>query len=300
MDKHIIGIDVGGTNVKLGVVSPEGKITARQHISTKKFIRNKSQLIDAIVAATRELIKTQNLSEADIEGVGMGLPGLIDPIKGVVNYLPNIPGWKNVPLRKILQDKLGLPVCIDNDVNVITLAEWKYGAGVGFKNFICITLGTGVGGGLILNGEMYRGEGYVAGEVGHMPLEDKTLEGFVGNSRLQEKAGKMFKNKNIQLEEVFELAKLGNSLALEFWQETGNYIGTTLAGVINLLNVRLVVIGGGVSNNFKFLSPAIKHTLQTKCMKVQAAMVKVVRCKLHDDAGIIGAKILLKDPTIGT
>lgn len=300
MNKYIVGVDVGGTNIKLGIVSPDGKIIARQHFSTKKYSRNKTKLINAIVSAAEGLLLEQNLKKDQVEALGIGLPGLIDPVKGIVSYLPNIPGWRNVPLKKILQDKIGLPVFIDNDVNVITLAEWKYGAGIGYQNFICVTLGTGVGGGLILNNAMYRGEGYVAGEVGHMPLDDRTLEGFVGNSVLQEKAGRMFKNKNIQLEEVYDLAKIGNSLAKEFWQEIGNYIGTTLAGVINLLNLRLVIIGGGVSNNFKFLSPAIKSTLQKKCMKVQAGMVKVVRCKLHDDAGIIGAQILVKDPTIGT
>ncbi|MGE0268869.1 MAG: ROK family protein [Candidatus Omnitrophota bacterium] len=300
MNKYIIGVDVGGTNIKLGIVSPDGKIIARQHFSTKKFSRNKTKLINAIVSTAEGLLLEQKLSKGDIEALGIGLPGLIDPVKGIVSYLPNIPGWRNVPLKKILQDKIGLPVFIDNDVNVITLAEWKYGAGIGYQNFICVTLGTGVGGGLILNNAMYRGEGYVAGEIGHMPLDDRTLEGFVGNGVLQEKAGKMFKNKNIRLEEVYDLAKIGNTLAKEFWQEAGAYIGTTLAGVINLLNLRLVIIGGGVSNNFKFLNPAIKDTLQKKCMKVQAGMVKVVRCKLQDDAGIIGAQILVKDPTIGT
>ncbi|MBP9854889.1 MAG: ROK family protein [Candidatus Omnitrophica bacterium] len=298
MNKYIIGIDVGGTNVKLGIVSPKGKITARHNFSTKKYSQNKTQLINALVSNIEALLAEHNIPKKDIGAIGMGLPGLIDPIKGLVHYLPNIPGWKNVPLKKILQDKLGLPIYMDNDVKVITLAEWKYGAGVGYENFMCITLGTGVGGGLVFNNKMYRGEGYVAGEIGHMPLYDKTLEGLVGNKVLQQRAAKIFKNKDISLEEVYRLADLGNDRAKEFWQETGNYIGTTLAGVINLLNLRLIIIGGGVSNNFKFLSPAIKSTIDEKCMKVQAKMVKVVRCKLHDDAGIIGAQILVKDPTI--
>jgi len=148
---------------------------------------------------------------------------------------------------------------------------------------------------LVLNGSLYRGEGFVAGEIGHMPLEGKTLEAFVGNRFLQEKAGKIFKNKNIELEDVFELAKIGNVRAVEFWNDAGVHIGTTLAGVISLLNLRLIVIGGGVSGNFRFLNPAIKKTIQTRSMKVQASMVKVVRSKLLNDAGIIGAQILVKD-----
>ncbi len=295
MKKYIVGIDVGGTNVKLGLVNAAGHIVARRHLPTKTYSRNKTKLIDAIINAVDELLVDMKLTRKNVEGVGIGLPGLIDPIQGIVRYLPNIPGWRNVPLQKIMQDRLGVPVFLENDVNMITLAEWKYGAGQGQDNFMCITLGTGVGGGLILNGSIYRGEGFVAGEIGHMPLEDRTLEMFVGNAHLQERAGRIFKNKNIRLEDVFDLAKVGNARAIEFWDEAGTYIGTTLAGVINLLNLRMIVIGGGVSANFRFLAPAIKKTIKQRAMKVQSSMVKVVRTKLLNDAGIIGAQILVKE-----
>lgn len=295
MKKYIVGIDVGGTNVKLGLVNSAGEIIARSHLPTKTYSRDKKRLIQAIINAVDELLTDMRLSRKNVEGVGIGLPGLIDPIEGVVRYLPNIPGWRNVPLQKIMQEQLGVPVYLENDVNMITLAEWKYGAGQGQDNFICITLGTGVGGGLILNGSLYRGEGFVAGEIGHMPLEDRTLEAFVGNAHLQEKAGRIFKNKNIRLEEVFDLAKVGNVRAIEFWDEAGTHIGTTLAGVLNLLNLRLIVIGGGVSANFRFIAPAIKKTIKARAMKVQASMVKVVRTKLLNDAGIVGAQILVKE-----
>lgn len=295
MKKYILGIDVGGTNVNLGVINRNGSIIARHHFPTQKYSRTKNRLIDAIAMYAQELLDENSIDKKNISGVGMGLPGLVDPVKGVVKYLPNIPGWREVPLAKILKSKLRLPVYIDNDVNMITLAEWKYGEAKGCKNFLCITLGTGVGGGLILNNELYRGEGYVAGEIGHMPLEDKILEAYVGNVPLQERAAKLFKNKNIELDEVFELAKMGNVLALELWQEAGTHIGNVLAGVVNLLNVRLIVIGGGVSSNFRFLAPAIRKAIQARSMKVQASMVKVVRSKLVDDAGLIGAQILVNE-----
>lgn len=299
MDRHILGIDVGGTNVKLGLVAPNGKIIARANIATKEHSRNKSQLIKAMVQTGTDLIAAEGLSKKDFCGVGIGLPGLIDPVEGVVRYLPNIPGWRNVRLQSIMEQSLGLPVFIENDVNMITLAEWRFGAGQGCRNFLCITLGTGVGGGLILNDAMYRGEGYVAGEVGHMPLGDATLEAHIGNGVLREKAAKIFKNKNIQLPDVFQLANQGNVRAIEFWSEVGTYLGTTLAGVINLLNIRLVIVGGGVSNNYKFILPALKATIKARAMRVQAGMVKVARCKLHDDAGIIGARILVEEFLIG-
>jgi len=167
-------------------------------------------------------------------GIGFGLPGLINPESGIVTFLPNIAGWKKVPLKKIMEEKTGLKTFIDNDVNLVTLGEWQFGAGIGSKNLICMTLGTGVGSGLIFNGALYRGEGFVAGELGHMPLNEKGLscncggeacfERYVGNRYLMARAGKIFKNKNIQLEEVFALAEHGNVRAVQFWEEVAGIV----------------------------------------------------------------------------
>ncbi|MBN1870887.1 MAG: ROK family protein [Candidatus Omnitrophica bacterium] len=305
MKRYTIGVDVGGTNVRLGLVNRSGAIVARAFFETKSFCRNKKKLIGAIIAQTWDLIKRERLATKDILGIGLGLPGPIDSKRGVVNFLPNIPGWKNVPLKNIIQKKLHIPAFLDNDVNLITLGEWTYGAGIGCQNLLCMTLGTGVGGGLVLNGALYRGEGFAAGELGHMPLNEKgpdcncggfgCFECYVGNARLQKSAAKIFKNKSIQLQDVFLLAKQGNTRAIRFWEETAAHIGNALVGVVNLLNIRLVVIGGGVSNNYRFLGPKITDVIKRRAMKVQSKMVKVVRAKLGDDAGIIGAQVLVKE-----
>ena len=305
MKHYTIGVDVGGTNIKLGLVDRSGVIVARAFLDTKSFYKRKTKLIDAIVGAIRDLIDEKKLVSKDILGIGLGLPGLIDSKRGIVNFLPNVPGWKNVPLKSIIQKKLHIPTFIDNDVNVITLGEWKFGAGKGYKNLMCMTLGTGVGGGLILNGMLYRGEGFVAGELGHMPLNEKgpdcncggsaCFEYYVGSGCLLKKAAKIFKRKDIQLPEVFRLAKHGNVRAIRFWEETAVHIGNGLVGVVNLLNLRLIVIGGGVSNNFQFLGKTINAVIRRRAMRVQSKMVKIVRAKLGDDAGIIGAQVLVKD-----
>lgn len=305
MKRYIIGVDVGGTNVKLGLVDRSGAIVARAFLDTKSFYRSKTKLIDAIVGAARDLIEEEELVSKDILGIGLGLPGPIDSKRGVVNFLPNIPGWKNVPLKNIIQKTLHIPTFVDNDVNLITLGEWKLGAGKGYKNLMCMTLGTGVGGGLILNGALYRGEGFVAGELGHMPLNEKgpncncggsgCFEHYVGNDYLLKKAAKIFKKKNIQLPDVFYLAKQGNTHAVRFWEEAATHIGNALVGVVNLLNLRLIVIGGGVSNNYRFLGKTINTVIRRRAMKVQSKMVKIVRAKLGDDAGIKGAQILVKE-----
>lgn len=292
MSKYTIGVDVGGTNVKLGLVRSDGVIVRRSRISTKQF-PGKQKLIQALVRAIAELIAAQGLSKKMIQGIGVGLPGLIDPVQGMVFFLPNVPGWRKVPLKKILEKELKIPTFMDNDVNVITLAEWRYGAGKGCDHLICMTLGTGVGGGLILDGRLYRGAGYVAGEIGHIPFENKTLEEFVGNGPLLKQARKIFKKERIQLEDIHCLAAAGNPRALKFWRTAGERIGVTLAGVINVLNPKLIIIGGGVSNNFRYLKDSIQETLKARAMEVQSKMVKIVRAKLGDDAGILGGQILV-------
>jgi len=303
MKRYVVGIDVGGTNIKLGLINRQGRIVSRSSLITKRFVRNKGQLISALCETVKKLISDNKLKKSDIEGIGIGLPGLIDPRKGVVKFLPNIPGWKNVALKRILEQKLKIPTFLDNDVNLITLAEWKFGAGVGVSNMLCLTLGTGVGGGLILDGKLYRGEGFVAGELGHMPLNESgpkctcggvgCFERYVGNKTLEKNAAKVFK-KNIKFQQINKMAAKGNKTALKFWGTTGTQIGNGLIGVINLLNPTLVIIGGGISNNYKFLSTNIKKVIKTRAMTVQAKMAKVVRAKLGDDAGIIGAQVLVK------
>lgn len=305
MNKYTVGIDVGGTNVKLGLIDARGRIVARSRLVTKSFGRNKAKLITALCGEIKELISQKKLTKKRVAGIGFGLPGLIDPKKGVVKFLPNIPGWKNVPLKSLVQKQLRIPTFLENDVNLITLGEWKYGAGKGYKNLLCMTLGTGVGGGLILNNELYRGEGYAAGEVGHMPLNETgpacncggfgCFERYVGNKVLSKKASKIFKIKNMNPPDVTVLAKQGNARAFQFWEETGTHIGNALVGVINLLNVRLIIIGGGVSNNFSYMSPTIRKVIRRRAMKVQASMVKIVRSKFIDDAGLIGAQVLVKE-----
>lgn len=305
MSNYTIGVDVGGTNIKLGLVNRSGKIMARSFLDTKSFCKSKNKLIDAIVKEIRDLIVQKKLVKKDIAGVGLGLPGPIDSEKGIVNFLPNIPGWRNVPLKRMIQEKLRIPTVVDNDVNLVTLGEWKFGAGRGYKNLMCMTLGTGVGGGLVLNGALYRGEGFVAGELGHMPLNEQgpkcncgglgCFEHYVGNGYLTKKVRKIFRNKSIRLPDVYRLAKRGDGRAIRFWEETATHIGNGLVGVVNLLNLRLIVIGGGISNTFPILSKTINAVIKHRAMDVQSKMVKIVRAKLGDDAGIIGAHVLVKE-----
>lgn len=303
MAKYVIGIDVGGTNIKTGLVSSKAKVVDRSEFATKSFARDRKEMIRQIADEIKRLMDKNGLFKKDVQGIGIGLPGLVDAPNGIVRFLPNIPGWRNVPLKKKLEKKLGIPVFLENDVNLITLGEWCYGAGRGVQNMVCMTLGTGVGSGLILDGRLYRGVGFAAGELGHMPLNEDgpacgcggygCLESYVGNKHLVALAQKMTRKKEVSLEAMYALAKQGDSVALKFWEETATHIGNNLAGVVNLLNPERIVIGGGVSNNHEFLFKTIYAVIKKRAMPTQSAMVKITRAQLGNDAGIIGAQVLV-------
>jgi glucokinase len=305
MKNLVLGIDVGGTNVKLGIVDAAGKILARNSMPTKSYNRNKTLLINAIFSQIRALFQNSHISLKNLSGIGIGLPGAVDPFKGQVIFLPNIPGWKNVSLRAIFEKEFGVPTLLENDVNMIALGEWKFGAGKGKNDLICMTLGTGVGGGLILDGKLYRGVSFVAGEIGHMPINETgpacncggwgCFEQYVGNRQLLEKIARNFGNKNLTIPDVHKLAHQGDAKALKFFIETATHIGNGLVGVVNLLNPPLIIIGGGVANNHRFLFPTINQVIQKRAMAVQAKRVKIVHAKLGDDAGILGARVLLAE-----
>lgn len=301
--KFIIAIDLGGTNLKCALLDNSLKIKARSSFSTKSF-DNQEKLTQGIVEAVESLILSRHLARANILGLGIGLPGPVDCFKGIVHFLPNIPGWKEVRLKKILEQKTKLPVFIDNDAKLMTLAEYIAGAARGYKNALCLTLGTGVGGGLIINGELYRGFNNAAGEAGHFPLDEKgplcgcgargCLETYVGNKRIILQARKLFGPK-ITLEKISVLARKNNSKAVFFWSQIGKKLGLALSGMVNLLNLDLIVIGGGVSCAGGVLFESIKKTIFFRAMPVQAKRVRIVKARLGVDAGIIGAGYLVKE-----
>lgn len=301
--KYIIGIDLGGTNLKLGLFNYALKIKDKEILSTRAY-RRKENLIKIIVDSTEKIINRNKLENKDVLGVGLGLPGPVDSKKGYVHFFPNIPGWREVPLKKILKNRLGLDIFIDNDANLMALAEHRIGAAKTFMNAVCITLGTGIGGGIIIEGKLYHGSSNAAGEVGHIPINEKgpdcncggsaCIESYIGNRPIISEAGKVFKRK-ISLEQLSELAKKKNKLALKIWQEVGRKLGIALVGIINLLNPDCIVIGGGIANAGGVLFESIKNTLKKRAMQPQARQVKILKAQLGDNAGMIGAAILVRE-----
>jgi len=304
MDKFVLGIDLGGTNARLGLVSFSGKVFHRTYFSTRRYVQKRKWLINALIEASNHLLSRHHLNKKNLYGIGIGLPGPINYAQGIVHFLPNIPHWKNTPLKKIIQQRMNIPVFIDNDVNLITLAESRFGAGKGAKNLLCMTLGTGVGGGLIVENKLYRGASFSAGEVGHIPINENgphcncggiaCLESYVGNNAILKSARQVFKN-DITLERLSAMAQSGNTKARKIWQDAGEKIGIALAGVVNVFNPEKIIIGGGVANAGAQLFSSIRKTVTKRAMPTQNKIVRIVKAQLSDDAGLIGAMLLVKD-----
>ena len=299
----IIAVDLGGTNLKIALMNSKYTILYKEFISTLSF-KTRNELIRGIVFAVKKIIKSKHLLKSDILGLGVGLPGPVDVKRGVIHFLPNIPGWQNVNLKVILEKKLNLPVFIDNDAKLMSLAEHRIGAAKDMPNAICITLGTGVGGGIIIEGKLYRGSNNAAGEIGHVPINEKgprcgcgsygCLESYIGNRKIMQEARKSFK-KLSSLEELSLLAEKGNKRAIGLWRRVGEHLGNALVGVVNLFNPDCIVIGGGLSAVGRILFYSVKKTVSAKAMFVQGRHVKIIKAKLGNDAGLIGAAILVRE-----
>ena len=305
--KFIIAVDLGGTNLRVALLDLRYRIVLRHSFSTRMLL-NKDRLIRVIIKAVNDILESQNINKRNILGAGLGLPGSIDYEKGIVHSLTNIPGWKDVRLGRLLKKELGIPVFMDNDANLMCLAEYRLGAAGGSRYAVCLTLGTGVGAGVISEGRLYRGANNAAGEVGHIPINERgprcncggrgCLETYVGNNRILAAARKAFGH-NITLEGISRLAGNGNARALRFWSAVGRHLGIGLTGVTNLLNPDVIVIGGGVANAGKALLDEVKKVIRNRAMKVQARHVKVCMASLGSDAGLIGAAVMVKDGVKG-
>lgn len=299
-----VGVDFGGTNIKCGLVDRRGRVVTSLVLSTAQFGRP-TAFVEGIHRAVEQLAASAGLASARLAGIGIGVPGLVDARRGIVHMLTNVRGWREVPLASRLRARLHRPVFVDNDVNLVTLGEWCWGAGRGARVLVGLTLGTGVGGGLVLDGSLYRGAAGVAGELGHMVLDPRgprcacgargCLEAHVGTAaiiRMARQAG-VAHHGRLTPERLAWMARRGQSTARAVWHQVGRLLGRGLAGIVNLLNPDRIVIGGGVANAWPLFAKALQRTIRAEAMEVPARTVRVVRAKLGEQAGIIGAAVLV-------
>lgn len=313
--KYKIGVDVGGTNIKVALVDKKGNIVYSNTVPTRAEM-GYEYTISNMKQAIYELMKETKTSKEVIEGIGFGFPGQVDCERGIVRLAPNIPGWVNVPIASIIEEEFGITTKIDNDVRCAALGELNFGAGKGCQNLICITVGTGIGSGLIINGKLVRGASNAAGEIGHIKLQMQggpicgcgdtgCLEAFASGPSIVAMAeqyilgGKSTKyrelaNPDITPYVVAEAAKQGDTVAKRIFEIIGEYIGIGMASVVNLLNPEKIVIGGGVADAGDLLIEPIKRTLKERAMPIQAEAVEIVSAELGNTAGVIGASLLIE------
>ncbi len=311
-----IGIDVGGTNVKIALVDENGKIIYSNSVPTYAKM-GYEYTVNNIKQAIKDLMKETNTDSKTIEGIGFDFPGQVDYKTGVVKLAPNIPGWVNVPIAKMIEDEFHIPTRIDNDVRCAALGELKFGAGKGCENFVCITVGTGIGSGLVINGKLVRGASNAAGEIGHIKLQMKDgpicgcgdtgcLEAFASGPAIVAMAQDYIKGgKSTKFRElagvdneitpyiVAKAAEEGDPVAKRIFEIVGEYIGIGLTSVINLLNPEKVIIGGGVAEAGDLLLEPIRRTIKQRAMVVAGNAVEIVPAQLGNSAGVIGASMLI-------
>lgn len=326
-----IGVDIGGTNIKLGLVDAHGRVTSRRLLATQarrgptSALRRVARTICALAESRR------------VRSVGVGIAGLVDHERGVVRLPPNLPGWHGTPVRAILEELTGLPVAVANDVNTVALGEWLFGRGMGHRNLFCITLGTGVGGGIIAENRLHIGANHAAGELGHMVICSNgaecacggrgCLEAYVGSRAVVARARRQLRQQLKRLaghrnqlhmfpgqhekpstilalvkdrlaavttREIGIAARAGDSLALRVVEETAAYLSIGISNVVALFDPEIVIIGGGVSRIGHPLLRAVRHQVLARIPVFTGRRLEIVLSKLGTNSGIIGASRLAR------
>lgn len=302
-----VGIDFGGTSVKLGVCRDGELLLTDEPIPTANY-QGPAPLITEMAARVAKLRE----QFPEIAAIGVGVPGLVDFDHGFVHILTNVPGWKHVPLKAILGEKTGLPVIVENDANAMAYAEFRYGAGRGLNNVVALTMGTGIGGGLILNGQLYRGSGCAAGEIGQMSIHFDgvpghygnlgALEKYTGNQQIAEHAMRRYAEAHVQKtaedctpKKIAEAAQAGDDIARQIWDEVADWLGTSLASIAWLLNPDAFVIGGGVAQAGDLIFGPLNRKVQSMLSTVVWERLQILPARFSNESGIIGNAALAAD-----
>lgn len=304
-----IGVDVGGTNTKIGIIDKKGKIITGIKIKTL-VEAGSDKILVSIIESIDLLLRNSGLTNSSINSIGMGFPGTTDCTKGIVLYAPNL-FWENVEVVERVKDYYNLPVYIGQDSRAAVWAEYLAGAGKGFNHIAAITLGTGIGCGLVLNGRIYHGGLAAAGEFGHQIVEINgnkcncgrtgCLETYAGGLAIVKATAKIagiekLLNKptnEISVPDTFLLAGKGNAEAVKITEAVVKYLGIGMVNLINLTSLELISISGGISNapDELLFNPLVRFIRERAYPEV-AAKIKIVKSTLGDEAPLIGASML--------
>lgn len=310
MKKYVIGIDLGGTKILSAIVDGGGNIICRVKIPTESHL-GKNAVIEKLKSSVASLLMISKLSLDDIKAIGIAAPGPILTGKGMILNPPNLPGWKKVPLKAILEKAFRKKIFIENDADAAAVSERMFGAGRGSKNMIYITVSTGIGGGVIIDGKLYRGTVGGAGEAGHMMIKFDgrkcgcgnlgCLEAMASGTSMARIASELLKkNKSSNIPRYAEdgkitalsvelAARAGDKLAKDIIDKEAFYLGIGVSNLVNLFAPDIVVLGGGVMNMADLLLKKIISTVKKCALSPSREHVRIVRAKLKHDVGVLGA-----------
>ncbi len=309
------GIDIGGTNIKYGLVDGRGKILFKEQRPTM-VEKGADPLMHLVTNISERLLYHAAEEDLPVKYLGVGTPGAVDRTGKVISLSPNINGWQGMEIGKLLRERLNLPVLVDNDVNAMAVAESRFGAAVGYQSVVCVAVGTGVGGGIVINGKLWRGANFTAGEIGHMSINTNGPQCRCGNkgclevycssaaiigkikARIGNELPPIFEEvlesniENLSIKRVFAAAKKGDPDAMAVITETAEHLGAGLASVVNLINPEIVVIGGGVADGGAGFVETVSAEIRKRAFGSATENLRVARATLGNDAGFIGAGIL--------
>ncbi|MGJ8725008.1 MAG: ROK family protein [Roseibacillus sp.] len=305
--QQAVGIDFGGTTVKIGVVEGRKVLDKAPPIATQDY-PDAPSLIDDIARTVKNL---QN-SFPRIAAAGAGMPGFVDFPTGRVHRLTNVEGWVDIFLKRELEKRLEMPATVDNDANAMVYAEWKKGAGRGMNHIVALTLGTGVGSGLIIDGKLARGANSVASELGHMSIDYKGrigpygnhggLEEYIGNNEIVARARELYREagQSLSLDDcspktLAQSAQNGDPVALQVWDGIAEKLACALTSTVFLLNPEAIIIGGGVSQAGDLLFKPLQEKLFSQIGQPFKEHLEILPARFGNEAGLIGAANLALD-----
>jgi glucokinase len=308
MGETAVGVDLGGTNIKVGLVTASGNVVAR-HATPTHADGGFSAVAVRMCDAVRECVRRAGERLESVAGVGVGSPGTIDHEAGVVCFSPNLPGWRDVPLRETLAEELGVRCVIENDANAAALAEQWLGAGKGERSLVLLTLGTGIGGGIVLDGHVWHGASGAAGEIGHMCIDPDGPQCNCGNRGCLEtyaSATGMVRRMREAIERgadcplaadpdaltarrIYEAAVGGDTAARRVVEDTGRYLGVAASNIMHALNPNVIAFSGGVTGAGEMLMGPLLREAEWRTLEQSRRGVRICFSALGDDAGILGA-----------
>lgn len=272
-----IGIDFGGTNIRIGVV--DTGIIVKKIAESCKADKSEKEILDHLISMIRQVINS------DITSIGIGVPSVVDVKRGIVYNVNNIPSWKEVHLKEILEKEFKIPVSVNNDCNCFALGEHLCGEGASFDDIVCVALGTGVGSGIIFNNKLCNGANTGAGEIGELSYLQHNYEYYCSSHFF-------IKEHNITGREAYDRACQKDAEALQVWDEFGVHVGNLLKTILFAYDPQAIILGGSISKSFEFFSPKMYETLHTFPYPETVAKLKIA-CSKKEDIAIVGAADLI-------